>query len=350
MSTRLIAYFFLAIAFSKSAIAADQIYVREYTYQASEADSKLSARAIALQEVKRQLLSELGTHVSSIVKIQSSANGITLGTEEIETLSAGITRVEILNEKWNGTEYVLKAQIKADPAEVLKSIEKLLDVNGKQKQISQLNDENLRIAESLTKSRQETTDALAELARLKKQLSEQQTDISKQALQSAYQQQVDQLTLNDWVESGYSYFLAKNYLAALPLLRRAAEQGNARSQFAVGLMYMKGQGVDRDYNFAAYWFKKSAEQGNAGAQNTLGALYIAGWGVDRDLSQSFLWFKRSAEQGDQGAEFNLGQMYANGRGVNRDLNQAAYWYKKSAAQGNEEARNALQSLVSEKIE
>ena len=117
------------LCLSNMATAAVQTYEREYTYQASEADSKLSARAIALQEVKRILLSELGTHVYSLVKMQTSSDGTQLSTEEIETLSAGIAQVEILDEKWNGVTYVLKAQIKADPADVLKSLHDMLDAS-----------------------------------------------------------------------------------------------------------------------------------------------------------------------------------------------------------------------------
>ncbi len=118
---RLLSCLIATVIFTSIATAAEQTYVREYTYQASEADSKISARAIALQEVKRELLSELGTHVSSLVKQKSASDGNQLSTEAIETLSAGVTRVEILDEKWNGTVYVLKAQIKADPEDVLKS-------------------------------------------------------------------------------------------------------------------------------------------------------------------------------------------------------------------------------------
>ena len=60
------AYFLAALCFSNTALAAEQTYVREYVYQASEIDSKVTARAIALQEVKRILLSELGTHVGGL--------------------------------------------------------------------------------------------------------------------------------------------------------------------------------------------------------------------------------------------------------------------------------------------
>ena len=43
------------------ALAAEQTYLREYQYQASEADSKITTRAIALQQVEQILLDELGT-------------------------------------------------------------------------------------------------------------------------------------------------------------------------------------------------------------------------------------------------------------------------------------------------
>ena len=274
---RLSLYFLAIMVFSNIAIAAEQTYVREYTYQASEADSKLSARAIALQEVKRELLSELGTHVSSLVKQQSSSDGTKLGTVEIETLSAGVTRVEILEEKWNGAVYVLKAQIKADPEDVLKSLHKILDADKKQKQISQLGGdlskirtENIQVAESLTQSKKETTAALAEIARLKKQLKEKQTDASRKTLQTAYQQQVDQLTSNEWFESAWKYSQEGDYPAAFRLFKKAAEQGHANAQFNLGVMYDKGEGVTRDAKQAVYWVQKAAEQGFAEAQTNLG--------------------------------------------------------------------------------
>jgi uncharacterized protein YgfB (UPF0149 family) len=213
MLFRSIFYFSAAFIFSSTAFPAEQTYIREYNYQASEADSKITARAVALQEVKRELLNELGTHVSAIVKLQSSSDGRKLGTEEIETLSAGVTSVQILAEKWNGSVYVLKAQIKADPADVLKSLNKMLDADAKQKQISQLADnlskvssQNIQIVESLTQSKKETIAALAEIARLKKQLEEKQTDASRQVLQAEYLKQTGILTLRELINSGAKLF------------------------------------------------------------------------------------------------------------------------------------------------
>ncbi|HLP97347.1 MAG TPA: tetratricopeptide repeat protein [Sideroxyarcus sp.] len=345
MSLRLIAYFLAAIFLSNIAIAAEQTYVREYTYQASEADSKLSARAIALQEVKRELLSELGTHVTALVKIQNASDGTHLGTEEIETLSAGVTRVEILDEEWNGVVYVLKAQIKADPEDVLKSLHKMLDADKKQRKISQLDGElsrirteNIQIAESLTQSKKEVTVALAEIARLKKQLEEKQTDATRQILQTAYQQQVDQLSLNEWFESAMQYYDKGNYEEASHLYRKAAEQGHTSAQFNLGLMYIKGDGVIRDTRQALYWWQKAAEQGRADAQFNLGVAYESGDGIPRDAKQAVYWYQKAAEQGLDQAQFNLGVMYDSGEGVTRDAKQAVHWYEKSAEQGNTDAQ------------
>ncbi len=53
----------------------------------------------------------------------------------------------------------------------------------------------------------------------------------------------------------------------------SAEQGDARAQYNLGLMYVNGRGVPQDYEKAIDWFTKSAEQGFAGAQNNLGVMY-----------------------------------------------------------------------------
>ncbi len=145
------------------ALAAEQTYLREYEYQASEADSKITARAIALQQVKQILLGELGTHVSALVKQNTSSDGRMLGSVQIETLSAGIVSVKILEEHWNGASYLLKAQIKADPAEVLNAINRMLDAEGKQAQIKQLGGD-------LALSQAATFKTSEELARTRKKM------------------------------------------------------------------------------------------------------------------------------------------------------------------------------------
>lgn len=111
--------------------AENKTFIREYTYQASESDSKISARTQALTEVKKLLLEELGVYVESYVNytIESQGGHITKDfiTNEIKQLSVGITETKILEEKWNGEQYYVRAEIVANPTDVVRKINQTLE-------------------------------------------------------------------------------------------------------------------------------------------------------------------------------------------------------------------------------
>ena len=113
-------FLFLLIAV-KPAWAAPLRFEESYVYDASEADSKLTCRAISLIEVKRLLLERLGTYLQTSTEVENFA----VTRDEITTITAGIVRTEILNESWDGKTYRLTARIEADPAEVARSIDAL---------------------------------------------------------------------------------------------------------------------------------------------------------------------------------------------------------------------------------
>jgi hypothetical protein len=48
-----------------SLTAQEQTFVKEYSYRASEMDSKISCRAIAINQLRSELLNELGVYVQS---------------------------------------------------------------------------------------------------------------------------------------------------------------------------------------------------------------------------------------------------------------------------------------------
>ncbi len=49
-------------------------------------------------------------------------------------------------------------------------------------------------------------------------------------------------------------------------IKKSAEQGDARAQYNLGVMYDNGESTLTDKKQAFYWYKKSAEQGDARAQ------------------------------------------------------------------------------------
>ena len=52
------------------------------------------------------------------------------------------------------------------------------------------------------------------------------------------------------------------------------------------------------------WYRKAAEQGHAKAQLNLGIMYFTGRGVPQDYVQAHMWFNLSAAQGDADATKN----------------------------------------------
>ncbi len=70
--------------------------------------------------------------------------------------------------------------------------------------------------------------------------------------------------------------MSLNYRGAVALnyRGRSHEQGLARAQFLLGLMYHLGQGVPDDQKQAIGWFLKAAEQGYGEAQDALGTMYF----------------------------------------------------------------------------
>ena len=114
---------------------------------------------------------------------------------------------------------------------------------------------------------------------------------------------------------------------------KAAEQGNAYAQNNLGVMYVKGEGVEQDFTKAIELWTKAAEQGNAYAQNNLGVMYVKGEGVEQDFTKAIELWTKAAEQGNAGAQCNLGIMYYHGERVKQDFEKAFDLYTKAAVQG-----------------
>jgi len=73
---------------------------------------------------------------------------------------------------------------------------------------------------------------------------------------------------------------------------------------------LTGEGVPQDYGEAAKWYRKAADQGNAKAQYHLGLMYAKGRGVPMDYVQALMWFNLAAAQGESLAAKNRDNLAA----------------------------------------
>jgi hypothetical protein len=133
------------------------------------------------------------------------------------------------------------------------------------------------------------------------------------------------------VDAAYAAYLKGNYTRALRLAQLAAEEGNARAQSLLGLLYYQGRGVSQDDSNAAKWFRLAADQGEAHAQFNLGVMYAEGQGVPQDYAEATRWYRLAADQGEARAQFNLGVSYAEGQGVERDYSSSYMWFNLAAS-------------------
>lgn len=88
----------------------------------------------------------------------------------------------------------------------------------------------------------------------------------------------------------------------------------------------------------------AAEGGDAKAQSALGDMYQRGLGVQKDVAQSADWYRKAAALGYAPAQAMLGYMYYEGVGVTKDIDVGLSLYCKAAAQGNSRARANLEIM------
>jgi len=124
-----------------------------------------------------------------------------------------------------------------------------------------------------------------------------------------------------------------------------AEQGDAKAQFDLGLMYKYGLGVERDYGEAVRWFRLAAGQGNEGGLSNLGFMYQKGLGVPQDYAEAVKWFRLAAERGEVEAQSSLSFAYDKGQGVRRNYVEAYKWASLAAAHGTERAITGRETLA-----
>ncbi len=186
-------------------------------------------------------------------------------------------------------------------------------------------------------------------------------------------------------ETGARHAAKGDYKTAYNIWKVFAEEGDAMSQFYLGILYEKGNGVDQQYPQALFWYIKAANQGVAKAQHNIGNIFFEGRGVSQDYKEAkrrfklaaelnyspaqynlayilekglggeekpkeaFEWYLKAAKNGLLKAQVKVGKLFEQGRVIAKDREQAIYWYEE-IAHDDSEARNSLAKLYLEEEE
>jgi len=126
----------------------------------------------------------------------------------------------------------------------------------------------------------------------------------------------------DYAE-GSTRYNSGDIVAAMPMLRRAADGGHAAAQAMLAGILAH---ADSDPEALEY-FRKSAAQGNADGQLGYGNMLAIGQGTKKDVAEGRRWIEKAAEQGHPTA-----------------INQMAHAYMSGEFDTPEEARKGAEAL------
>jgi len=135
---------------------------------------------------------------------------------------------------------------------------------------------------------------------------------------------------------------------AAKLFAEAVEMDYAPAIQALGRCYFYGDGVDKDPAKGMALLRDAANRGETRAMFDIGVALANGEHVLTNYEEAMKWFRRAADQGDRNAMFFVGRMYEEGDGVEQDLDEARRWIGKAAAKGHYRALEWLTVNTPEK--
>ena len=265
----------------------NKTFVKEYTYKASEADSKVSCRAIAINQLRSLLLNELGVYVESnqLLKTDEEAGKNAQDfVENISTISAGITKLDVLNETWNGETFWMKAAITVDTTSLAASLKRISEDHRKMRELEEL--------------KQRLTDANQRMYQLSQELTAQKEMNAKIALEEKYNARVKEISAGNSMYNAKAKYESKDYSGAIEDFSKVITLDPG---YALAYAYRGHARVSlEDYSAAINDFDKAIE-----LRPKFDVAY-----VDRGRAKSFLGDYPGA-QADFSAAIEISPTYAN---------------------------------------
>jgi TonB family protein len=132
--------------------------------------------------------------------------------------------------------------------------------------------------------------------------------------------------------------IPRDYIQSTKWLRKAAEQGHAKSVLKLAKRYEEGIGVLRNDKEALECYRKAANLGLAEAQNILGNLHsgrkkLSGVKLPKNNFLAIEYYSLAAKQGNPDAQSSLGENYEYGKGFKENRLKAYAWYSLSNFNG-----------------
>lgn len=131
--------------------------------------------------------------------------------------------------------------------------------------------------------------------------------------------------------------VTKNVDYALRWLEESAAEHNSYAEYLLGKTLLKGEETNQDLPRAEDLLRRSVNQNNRYAAYTLGKAYLDGTALLQDIPEATRLLTLSADKDFAPAEYLLGRMYYRGEVLPRDIPRATAYLERAAEKGNAHA-------------
>lgn len=148
----------------------------------------------------------------------------------------------------------------------------------------------------------------------------------------------------------YAEYKMGHYDTAREICEGLAAKGNTTALINLSNLFTQGNGVSADQRKAFEYTRKAADLGDARAQYDVGLAYEKGGLVPRDIDKAGQWLRKAAEQDFADGQFAYGVLLATGRGkglenaTDADRAEGLAWLRRAKDRGNAEAAGYIGTL------
>lgn len=139
--------------------------------------------------------------------------------------------------------------------------------------------------------------------------------------------------------------VTKNIDYALVWLEDAVSDGNQYAEYLLGKLLYRGEIIPQDLERAVAYLEKAAAQDNPYAAYLAGKILLTEDSV-KDVIRAIRNFEIAAKNGNDFAEYQLGKLYLYGKETERDYSTAVFYLSSAAEHGNRYAEQLLHSIKS----
>ena len=132
---------------------------------------------------------------------------------------------------------------------------------------------------------------------------------------------------------------------AYALYRKAADAGDARAMYSLGLMLETGDHAPKDLKAAYALYEKAADRGLADGAINLAVALAEGKGVERNLPRAYALLQQASQAGSPRATYDLAEFAEHGYGGK--VSDALDLYKRAAELGYAKGRHTAAALLDE---